>query len=76
MTQNKKDILNLDWITRLKLINSISGIKPANLFVTSNNGGANLAIFSSSVHLGNHPSKLSFIAKQSNHLTDDTFKIF
>ena len=50
------DIFNLDKVKRLKLINSITGVKPANLIGTrSSDGITNLAIFSSIVHLGSNP---------------------
>ncbi|WP_159023638.1 flavin reductase family protein [Formosa sp. L2A11] len=64
MIYNKEDIKALDRITRLKIINSVSGIKPANLIGTINNQGkTNLAIFSSVVHLGSDPALLGFIAR-------------
>ena len=47
------DIQKLDRIQRLNIINSVTGIKPANLIGTiSNADEPNLAIFSSVVHLG------------------------
>ena len=59
-----EDIESLDRISRLKIINSITGIKPANLIGTiSNTGVSNLAIFSSVLHLGSNPSLLGFIAR-------------
>lgn len=64
MHYNKKDLATLDRVTRLKIINSITGIKPANLIGTINSKGiTNLAIFSSVVHLGSDPSLLAFIAR-------------
>jgi hypothetical protein len=52
-------ILELDRIKRLNIINSVTGIKPANLIGTiSEDGKANLAIFSSVVHLGSNPPLL------------------
>ena len=64
MIYTKKDIEELDRITRLKLINSVTGIKPANLIGTiSNSKQTNLAIFSSVVHLGSNPGLLGFISR-------------
>ena len=46
-------------IKRLNIINSITGVKPANLIGSiSENGHSNLAIFSSIVHLGSNPCLL------------------
>jgi flavin reductase (DIM6/NTAB) family NADH-FMN oxidoreductase RutF len=64
MIYTKNDIEQLDRITRLKIINSVTGIKPANLIGTiSDKGDANLAIFSSIVHLGSNPALLGFISR-------------
>jgi len=62
MHYTQQDIQNLDRVTRLKLINSITGIKPANLIGTiSNDRITNLAVFSSVVHLGSDPALIGFI---------------
>ena len=64
MIYTKKDIEKIDKVTRLKIINSITGIKPANLIGTINKEGkTNLAVFSSIVHLGSNPSLLGFISR-------------
>ena len=64
MIYTKKDISKLNRITRLKIINSVSGIKPANLIGSINTQGkTNLAIFSSIVHLGSDPALLGFISR-------------
>ena len=64
MIYNREQIESLDRISRLKLINSVTGIKPANLIGTINNSGqTNLAIFSSVVHLGSNPPLLGFISR-------------
>ena len=58
------DIQALDKITRLNLINSLSGIKPANLIGTqSKEGQTNLAIFSSVIHLGSNPPLLGMVSR-------------
>ncbi len=60
----KKDLELLDRVTRLKIINSVTGIKPANLIGTiDDKGNTNLAIFSSVVHLGSNPALLGFISR-------------
>ena len=64
MIYNKEDIEQLDRISRLKIINAVTGIKPANLIGSiDSNGQTNLAIFSSVVHLGSNPSLLGFITR-------------
>lgn len=64
MIYTKRDIEKLDRITKLKIINAVTGIKPANLIGSiNNNGQTNLAIFSSVVHLGSDPALLGFIAR-------------
>ena len=64
MYYSKQDIEEMDRITRLKTINALTGIKPANLIGTiSNTGVSNVAVFSSVVHLGSDPALLGFIAR-------------
>jgi flavin reductase (DIM6/NTAB) family NADH-FMN oxidoreductase RutF len=61
---SKSDIEAMDRLTRLTLVNSLSGYKPANLVGTiSNSGHTNLAIISSVVHLGSDPALLAFIMR-------------
>ena len=64
MHYDKKAIDQLDRVTRLKIINSVTGIKPGNLIGTiGENGATNLAVFSSIIHLGSNPSLLGFISR-------------
>ena len=64
MIYTKEDILKLDRVNKIKIINSLTGIKPANLIGTINNKNqTNLAIFSSVVHLGSDPALLGFISR-------------
>jgi flavin reductase (DIM6/NTAB) family NADH-FMN oxidoreductase RutF len=64
MIYTKKDISNLDRVERLKLINSSTGVKPANLIGSINKEGqTNLSIFSSVVHLGSDPALLGMISR-------------
>ena len=61
---SKEDLNGFDRIKRLNIINSISGIKPANLIGTvSPKGITNLAIFSSVVHLGSNPALIGMITR-------------
>ena len=64
MYLSKADILETDRVRRLLIINAISGIKPANLLGSkSDDGQANLAIFSSVVHLGSQPGYFGIIIR-------------
>ena len=74
MQWNKAEIESLDRKYRLNLINSITGIKPANLIGTkSKEGKENLAIFSSIVHLGSNPALLGFVLRPQDHSPRDTY---
>ena len=74
MNYTKKEIAGLDRITRLKLINSVTGIKPANLIGTQNkSGNTNLAIFSSLVHLGSDPAILGLISRPQTSEVGHTY---
>ncbi|NND33416.1 MAG: flavin oxidoreductase [Saprospiraceae bacterium] len=69
------DIKELDRIKRLNIINSLTGIKPANLIGTvSDTGLTNLAIFSSVIHLGSNPPLLGFILRPDTQVRRDTFE--
>ncbi len=75
MYLKKQDIENKEWIERLNIINSITGIKPANLIGTiSNEGQSNLAIFSSVVHLGSSPALIGFILRPKGEIRRHTYK--
>ncbi len=69
MLLTTNDLQDLDRIKRLNIINSITGIKPANLIGTYNRvkppRQSNLAVFSSVVHLGSDPAILGFITRPS-----------
>lgn len=69
------DLQGLGRIERLNLINSVTGIKPANLIGTaSKDGDANLAIFSSVVHLGSDPALIGFVFRPQDNNPRDTYK--
>ena len=75
MRLTKEDILNTERIKRLNLINSITGIKPANLIGTiSKKKESNLAIFSSVVHLGSNPALIGFIVRPANNVRRHTYE--
>jgi flavin reductase (DIM6/NTAB) family NADH-FMN oxidoreductase RutF len=74
MKLHKEDIERLERAYRLNLINSISGIKPANLIGTrSSTNKENVAIFSSVVHLGSSPAQLAFIMRPQTAIPRDTY---
>lgn len=61
---SRKDLDAFEKYYRINLINSITGIKPANLIGTSDNAAnSNLAIFSSVVHLGSNPPLIGMISR-------------
>ena len=60
----KCDLDGLEAKQKIRLVNSLSGYKPANLIGTINkNGIHNVAIFSSVFHLGTNPAMLGFIMR-------------
>ncbi len=75
MQLSKEDIQKLDRKRRLNIINSVTGIKPANLIGTiSNEGHPNVAIFSSVVHLGSDPALLGFITRPTGEVPRHTYE--
>lgn len=75
MYYSKHDIEQMDRITRLKTINAITGVKPANLIATVSNAGVtNVAVFSSVVHLGSDPALLGFIARPQTAEVGHTYR--
>jgi len=75
MHLNKAKISQLDKIYRLNLINSISGVKPANLIGTrSKKENTNLAIFSSVVHIGSNPPLLACITRPDEEVRRHTLE--
>lgn len=68
-------IAEMDQISRANLINSITGYKPANLIGTiSADGAANLAIFSSVIHIGAHPPLMGFISRPVGEADRHTYE--
>lgn len=75
MYLSKSDIENLERIKRLNIINSIAGIKPANLIGTANaNKHSNVAIFSSVTHLGSAPALMGFIMRPEGEVLRNTYE--
>lgn len=75
MHLTKSDITATPKLKRLNLINSISGIKPANLIGTiSSNRETNLAIFSSVIHLGSQPALLGFVVRPDQEVRRHTYE--
>ncbi|GAA0214159.1 flavin reductase [Kangiella japonica] len=69
------EIQHLDRNFRLNLINSVTGVKPANLIGTvSSNGQTNLAIISSVVHLGSDPALIGFITRPTGEVPRHTYE--
>ncbi len=74
MYLQKEEIESLENKFKLNLINSLSGIKPANLIGTkSSTNKENVAIFSSVVHLGSSPAQLAFIMRPQTEIPRDTY---
>ena len=71
---SNEDIKNLPRIKRLNLINSITGVKPANLIGTRSNVNSNLAIISSIVHLSTNPPLLSFMLRPDHKVIRHTYE--
>lgn len=75
MHYSNKDIMEMDKVVRLKIINSITGIKPANLIGTIDDDKlTNLAVFSSVVHLGSQPPLLGLIARPKTEESGHTLR--
>ena len=74
MHLTKEEIQNLDYLKRINIVNSVTGIKPANLIGTISDGKPNLAIFSSIVHLGSNPALIGFIARPSKEVRRHTLE--
>ena len=73
MKLTSEQISNMERVERLKLINSICGIRSVHLIGTrSSEDVSNLAIFSSVTHLGSNPSLLGFVCRPSKEVKRDT----
>ncbi|MFD2561081.1 flavin reductase family protein [Aquimarina rubra] len=75
MHYKKEEIEKMDRVKRLKIINAVSGIKPANLIGTiADDGKTNVAIFSSVVHLGSDPALMGFIMRPIGEVPRHTYE--
>lgn len=75
MRLTKADLENKGKVERLNLVNSITGIKPANLIGTlDNEGNTNLGIFSSVIHLGSFPALIGFIMRPKGEVPRHTYE--
>ena len=75
MYLSKEDIVLLERFKRINIINSITGIKSANLIGTiSKVGICNLATFSSVFHAGSSPALLGFILRPVEGFRRDTYE--
>ncbi|MCG9554645.1 flavin reductase family protein [Vibrio sp. Isolate31] len=64
ITLSKNDLQTMDQRQRIRLVNSLSGFKSANLIGTCDKQGVeNLATVSSVIHLGSDPALLGFIVR-------------
>ena len=73
MKWNQSDIAKANRVERLKLINGITGVKPANLIGTQDQEGqTNVAIFSSVVHLGSDQALIGFVVRPSGEVPRHT----
>lgn len=71
---SKQDIEQMERFKRANLINSMTGIKPANLIATkSEDGYPNVGIFSSVIHLGSDPAVIGFIMRPQDENPRDTY---
>lgn len=71
---NASEIASLDRRFRANLINSMTGVKPANLVGTSDGDSrANLAIFSSAVHIGADPPLIGLLFRPLGDVERHTY---
>lgn len=74
MHLTSNDLNSLERKYRLNLINSITGIKPANLIGTISSVGIhNVAVFSSVVHLGSKPALLGIVVRPDDSVPRNTY---
>ena len=74
MYLSQSDIQKMERRKRANLINSATGIKPANLIATrSKEGYPNVGIFSSVVHLGSDPAVIGFVMRPQHEKPRDTY---
>jgi flavin reductase (DIM6/NTAB) family NADH-FMN oxidoreductase RutF len=70
-----EEIMEMDKFKRINLINSITGIKPANLIGTvSKSGATNLAIFTSVFHMGSKPPLIGMLFRPDKDVRRHTLE--
>ena len=75
MHLTKEDIQDLERRKRANIINSVSGIKPANLIGTkAANGQTNVAVFNSVFHIGANPPLQGFIMRPIGEIPRHTYE--
>lgn len=75
MHLTNKELDQLDRRYRANIINSVSGIKSANLIGTkSKNGQTNVAIFNSVFHLGANPPLQGFVLRPTGEVPRHTYE--
>ena len=75
MYLDKSTLDNLEKQKKVNIINSITGIKPANLIATiSKEGKTNVAIFSSVVHVGSNPALIGFVMRPVDGFERHTYE--
>ena len=75
MRITRSEIEQMDRIFRLNLINSIGGIKSANLVGSVNEDGiTNLTIFSSATHIGSNPALIGIFMRPTEEVPRHTFE--
>lgn len=68
------DLKNLSRVKRLNIINSATGVKPANLLGTKSlNSHPNLAVFSNVVHLGSNPPIIGILFRPQQENPRDSY---
>ena len=71
----RQDFDDLDHLYKINLVNSCSGFKSANLIGTkSNDGIANVAVFSSVTHFGSNPPLLGIIFRPVSDVPRNTYE--
>ena len=71
----RQDFDDLDHLYKINLVNSCSGFKSANLIGTkSNDGIANVAVFSSVTHFGSNPPLLGIIFRPMSDVPRNTYE--
>lgn len=75
MYLTRADLEATEKIKRLNIVQSVTGVKPANLIGTiGKDGTPNLAIFSSVIHLGSNPPLLGFIVRPTDDVLRHTYE--